>query len=127
MILAKGLREPDGSGAFHGAKAERTARFRILYGATRFISERQQPIRIAEQHPSFRREMEPFAFANEKRNAKILLELPDTRGDIGLNTMQPLRRARHASFAHYRGEDPQVRQIHTSLPEINCIINIHFI
>jgi hypothetical protein len=40
--------------------------------------------------------------------------------------MQPFRRPRDAAFAHNRAEDPQIRQVHSSLPKIILITIIHF-
>jgi hypothetical protein len=41
--------------------------------------------------------------------------------------MQPFCRAGDAAFAHNRAEDPQIRQVHSSLQKIILITIIHFI
>ena len=81
---------------------------------------------MAEQDLAGRRKVKPLALANEKPDREVLFELTDPGRDIGLHAMQPLRRPRHASFAHHRAEDLQIRQIHSSLHEIINITIIHF-
>jgi hypothetical protein len=46
-----------------------------------------------------------------KDHAEIVFQLPDPGGDVGLRTMQPFRRARHAAFAHDGTGDAQIGHI----------------
>jgi hypothetical protein len=55
-----------------------------------------------------RGQVKPFAFTDEERNRQIFLELPDARGDIGLDAMQSLGCARHAALANDGAEDQQI-------------------
>lgn len=126
VVFAEQPRQPDRRRALHRAEPERPARSRILDGAVRFLGQRQQALGIAEQYLASRRKVQPFTLANEQRDRKILLQLPDPGRDIGLHAMQPLSGARHAAFAHHCTEDHQVRQVHSSLHEIRYIIIIHF-
>jgi uncharacterized protein (DUF1330 family) len=62
-----------------------------------------------------------------KDHAEIVFQLPDPGGDVGLHTMQPFRRARHAAIAHDGTGDAQIGQFDISLQKIEIIIIIHFI
>jgi hypothetical protein len=56
-----------------------------LYGVARLVSEGEKTVGEVKQDLAGRSQVKPLALANEKRNAKILFELPDAGGDIGLN------------------------------------------
>ena len=106
VVFAEQSWQPDGRSALHRAKPERPARPGVLHGTARFIGKGEKAVGVVEQYLTSRREVKPFALTNEKRDAQILLKLPDTRRDIGLNAMQPFRRAGDAAFAHNRAEYP---------------------
>ena len=49
MVFAQRARQPDSSGALHGAKPKRSARSGILYGVARFVGEREEAVGEVDQ------------------------------------------------------------------------------
>jgi hypothetical protein len=112
MIFIQCLRQFHRGGAFHRAQAKQAARPGIAHRSASLVGECQQPVGVAEQRLSRRRQMQPLALADEQRDVEIFLELADSRRDIGLHAVEFFRCARNAAFADDGREDAEVGQIH---------------
>lgn len=69
---------------------------------------------MAKQRVTRSRQYETASLTVEQGDTEPLLQLLDACGDIGRDTMQPLRRPRHAALSDHAAEDVQIVQIHHS-------------
>ena len=112
MHLRQQRRQADGSRAFHRPQVQHPARRFVVHGAARFLGQRQQPVRIIEQHPAPRGQLHALALADEQGHAQILFQLPDPCGDVRRHAVQHGGGARDAAGNGYRLEYAQIGQIH---------------
>ena len=89
-----------------------------MHGLARLAREVEQPLRIVEHDLAGGRQVQPLAFADEQRDAELLLQLPDSGGHVGLDAVELLRGAGDPAGLDHGAEDVKVGQFHRSLSEI---------
>jgi hypothetical protein len=113
METREQARQAHGGRGLHGADAQRAAgRALILRGLLGFAHQREDALGIGQQPLARGGQRHAAAVALEERQAELLLQLLDARGDVGGHGGDVARSRRDAARAGHGGEGGEAGEVH---------------